>query len=63
MKNGEVIFVQKCGNGWMVMPKHADHQVLAMSEIHVFQTLDYDEHGVQSEKCLLGWIKRHFSGV
>ncbi len=62
MKPGDPITIETTANGWLVRPAFlGEHYPLLWTELCVFQTLDYDHQGCQSEKCLAGFLIRHFS--
>ena len=63
MKPGDPIAIEVVANGWLVRPQLYNEtcQYLNWNEVQVFQYLDYAPDGCQNEKCLAGFIVRHFA--
>jgi hypothetical protein len=61
VKQGDAVVIERAANGWIVRPQFPDNAPINLDEIHVFQFLDYDHDGGTSEKCLFGFLLRHFA--
>lgn len=61
MKNGDTIVIERVGNGWLVHPEFPREGVLEFSGMHVFNLLEFDQHGVaDANTTLCGFIANHF---
>lgn len=61
MKKGDSVVIEKTANGWIVRPEFGEYRVLMTGDIQVFQHLQYDWAGVQSEHCVCGFLTAHFT--
>lgn len=63
LENNYPIIIEKTANGYQVRPITGPHDIVCISDIHVFQELgiaastrDYQKPG----ETLLDWIQTHF---
>lgn len=60
MKPGAPIVIEPSANGWIVRELLPPDSFWPFAEMHVFQFLDYDDQGVQGDRCLAGFLVRHY---
>jgi hypothetical protein len=64
VKPGEPILIERAANGWMVRSFNGREMVVAcIADIHVFQSMDYDQNGAQSDLTLFGFLLKHFAAL
>lgn len=62
MKPGDPIVIERAANGWMVRPEWPRDSVVNVSDIRVFQHIDYDQQGVMcSDYTLFQFLLQHFA--